>query len=78
VLQRLAAHISDALERATACQQSAKEAATPELKAEYQKMADRWQLLARSFQFVESLERFLIDSRNPERSPSNNATNRGG
>jgi hypothetical protein len=63
VLQRLDEHIANALERAAAAERRAADATDPELRLDNERMALSWRLLARSFQFVESLERFLIDSR---------------
>jgi hypothetical protein len=63
VLQNLGEHIANALERAVAADQRARNATDPELRLENERMARSWRLLARSFQFVQSLERFLIDSR---------------
>jgi hypothetical protein len=63
VLQRLDEHIANALERAAAAERRAADATDPELRLDNERMALGWRLLARSFQFVESLESFLIDSR---------------
>jgi hypothetical protein len=62
VLQRLSEHIANALERAAAADRRAADATDPELRLDNERMAQAWRLLARSFQFVESLEKFLIDS----------------
>jgi len=64
VLQRLGEHIANALERAAAAQRRAADATDIELKLDNERMAESWRLLARSFQFVESLESFLLDSHN--------------
>jgi hypothetical protein len=63
VLQRLSEHIANALDRAAAADRRAADAKDPELRLDNERMAQTWRLLARSFQFVESLEKFLIDSR---------------
>ena len=62
MLQKLEDHIK-------ACRQRAKEATNraamltdPALKAEYTALADQWTHLAQSYEFSESLERFLLDS----------------
>jgi len=47
------------LERAAAAEQRACDAKDVELRAEHLGMADRWRKLARSFEFVESVNRFL-------------------
>jgi uncharacterized protein with PIN domain len=62
MLQRLQVHISVCLDRASDADERAKQASDPASKAEHLEMARRWRHLARSYEFVESLERFLIDS----------------
>ena len=62
VLQKLNDHIVSALERAAAADQRAADATDPELRLDNERLAGSWRLLARSFQFVESLEKFLLDS----------------
>jgi hypothetical protein len=62
VLQKLNDHIVSALERAAAADKRAADATDPELRVDNERMAESWRLLARSFQFVESLEKFLLDS----------------
>jgi DNA repair exonuclease SbcCD ATPase subunit len=62
MLQRLQAHISACLDHALDAEERAKQASDPASKAEHSEMARRWRHLARSYEFVESLERFLIDS----------------
>ena len=62
VLQRLGVHIADALERAEAAERRARDAIDPALRLDNERMAQSWRRLARSYQFVESLEKFLIDS----------------
>lgn len=62
MLQKLGEHIANALERAAAADQRARDATNPELRLDNERMGDSWRLLARSFQFVESLEQFLIDA----------------
>ena len=63
MLQKLGDQIAHALDRAHETEQRAAETADPELKASYQDIARRYRRLAESFQFVESLERFLMDAR---------------
>jgi hypothetical protein len=62
VLQKLGEHIANALERAAAAERRAVDATDSELRLDNERMADSWRLLARSFQFVESLQNFLVDS----------------
>jgi hypothetical protein len=62
VLQKLDEHIANALEWARAADQRARDATDPQLQLDNERLAQSWRLLARSFQFVGSLEQFLIDS----------------
>jgi hypothetical protein len=52
---------SGALEKAAAADQRARDTADQEVRLDNERLAQSWRLLARSFQFVESLEQFLID-----------------
>jgi hypothetical protein len=63
VLQKCSDQIANALERAAAAEQRARDAVEPEYRSDNERMAESWRLLARSFQYVESLEKFLIDSK---------------
>jgi hypothetical protein len=63
VLQKCSDQIANALERAAAAEQRARDAVEPEYRLDNERMAESWRLLARSFQYVESLEKFLIDSK---------------
>jgi hypothetical protein len=62
VLQQLGEHIANALECAAEAERRAQTTTDPELRADNVRMARTWRLLARSFQFIESLEQFLMDS----------------
>jgi hypothetical protein len=62
VLQRLGDHIEACLKRASDAERRAVEVADPDLKADYLALAAQWTHLARSYEFAESLERFLLDS----------------
>jgi hypothetical protein len=62
VLQRLEDHIKACLKRASDAERRAAEVADPDLKADYLALAAQWTHLARSYEFSESLERFLLDS----------------
>src|SRR5262249_12781238 len=63
VLQKLGAHIRACLDLAAEADQRAKETSDPIWKAEHSEMARRWRHFARSYLFIETLERFLLDSR---------------
>jgi hypothetical protein len=62
VLQRLGDHIKACKQRAIDAQRRAEKTNDPALKAEYSALGDQWAHLARSYEFAESLERFLLDS----------------
>jgi hypothetical protein len=67
MLQKLNDHIRACLERAAAAEERAARETDPELKAEHLAMAKQWSYLARSYEFVESLERFLLDTERAKR-----------
>jgi hypothetical protein len=62
MLQRLGDHIAACLQLAAAAEQRAAEATDPRLRVDNERMAASWRHLARSYEFVESLERFLLDA----------------
>ena len=62
MLQKLEDHIKACLKRASDAERRAAEVADPDLKADYLALAAQWIHLARSYEFSESLERFLLDS----------------
>jgi hypothetical protein len=53
--------IADALERAAAADQRAREATDPQDRLDKERLAKKWRELACSYEHAESLERFLID-----------------
>lgn len=59
VLLKLGAHISNCLERADNADRRAFESTDPTIRSDNELLAQSWRHLARSYQFVESLERFL-------------------
>jgi hypothetical protein len=62
VLQNLGEHIRACRENAAKAERRAVEVTEPDRKAEYLALAQQWTHLARSYEFAESLERFLLDS----------------
>lgn len=62
MLQKLGDHIEACLDYAKKAERRAEETTDPELKADYLALAGQWTHLARSYEFAESLERFLLDS----------------
>jgi hypothetical protein len=63
MLRQLGEHIANALERAAAAERRAMGAIDPKLRLDHEQIALSWRLLARSFQFVERLDSFLVNSR---------------
>ena len=61
VLQRLSGQISDCLERAADAERRAAATTDPGLRHDYEHIARTWRQLAASYQFSETLERFLLD-----------------
>src|SRR5262245_32631080 len=51
------------MERAADCRQRAEQTMDPALKADLLDMETRWADLARNYEFVESLERFVLSAR---------------
>ena len=62
MLQHLGDYIANCLVRAADAEQRAAEASSEDMRIDNERMAKSWRHLARSYQFVESLERFLLDS----------------
>ncbi|MGB6797570.1 MAG: hypothetical protein WBE48_13670 [Xanthobacteraceae bacterium] len=61
MLQKLGDHITNCLTRAEDADRRGLEIPDSEAKAETARMAKAWRHLARSYEFIESLERFLLD-----------------
>jgi hypothetical protein len=70
MLQRLEEEIRHCYERAANCRQRADITADPQLKADLLMMELSWIRLAKSFEFSQSLERFLSDGGKPPKLPS--------
>jgi hypothetical protein len=62
MLLRLSQHIAACFERAREADARAAKSGDPAQKTEYEAIARSWRNLARSYEFVESLERFLLDA----------------
>lgn len=62
-MQKLGDHIADALAHAAAAEQLSAAAADQSMCADYEALAKCWRHLAESYQFVETLERFLLDGK---------------
>jgi len=62
MLQKLQPHIAECVERAADCRRRAMESEDPARRRELSDFERTWLHLARSYEFVESLERFLLDA----------------
>jgi hypothetical protein len=62
VLLKLSGHISNCLERAANADDRALQSADAATRSDNELLAQSWRHLARSYQFVESLERFLSET----------------
>ena len=72
MLQTLSHHIKACLDRSADAERRAKASNDADMKAAYMQIADRWLVLARSYGFVESLERFLFNNDHIRRLESRN------
>jgi len=63
MLQKLSHHIAACLERAADCRRRAEQTTDAAMKADLLDMEARWTHLAGSYEFVESLERFVLSAR---------------
>jgi len=61
MLQKLGDHIKACLSRAEACRLAAEKASDAEVRKQLTELALQWEHAARSYEFIESLERFLLD-----------------
>jgi hypothetical protein len=52
MLQKRSKRIADALERAAAADQCAREATDPALRSDFERMARDWRMVARSLEFL--------------------------
>jgi len=62
MLQVLAEHIGACRNRSTEARQRANEATDPSMKADFLQMEQRWLQLAQTYEFVQGVEAFLLDS----------------
>ena len=60
-LQRLGDHISACLQRADECRQAAASETDERVRTQLLEMERQWRHVAKSYEFIESLERFLLD-----------------
>lgn len=69
VLQKLSDHISQCFTRAADAERRAAVTADPIMREDYEGIARSWRHLAASYQFTESLERFLLDRDHAKQRP---------
>ena len=62
MLQKLGERIADCLAQAADAERRAAQTSDETIRVDNEKMARSWRLLASSYQFTESLERFLLDA----------------
>jgi len=74
MLQKLAQRIVASYDRAADCRRRAEQAADPVVSAEFRDLEKSWAHLARSYEFVESLERFLLTGAKPQIEPHDDTT----
>ena len=67
MLQKLSDHIAHCLAQANVAELRASEASNQTVSGDYERLAQSWRHLASSYQFVETLERFLLDAERPSR-----------
>ena len=78
MLQKLGDHIAHCLANASLTELRASEASNETLRADYDSLAKTWRHLASSYQFVESLERFLLDADKARRAQPREPANENG
>ena len=61
MLQKLGDHIQNCLRHAERCRLAAESEKNIRVKAQLESLAEQWQHVARTYEFVVSLEKFLLD-----------------
>jgi hypothetical protein len=61
MLQKLGDHIKACLSRAEACKIAAEKTSDAEVRKHLTELGLQWEHVAKSYEFIESLERFLLD-----------------
>jgi len=74
MLQKLGAQIADCWARAEEAERRASDATDPAVRADHERIAKSCRHLARSYEFVESLERFLLDAERAKAAVSHGRT----
>jgi len=70
MLAELSDHVSECIDRAADTERRAREATDPQLRQDLLDIAKRWRHLAESYQFVESLDRFIVEQKSQRVSKS--------
>ena len=63
MLAKLSDHVTECVARAADTERRAREATDSQLRQDLFDIARRWRHLAESYQFVESLDRFIVDQK---------------
>jgi len=61
MLHKSSDHVTDCIVRATDTERRAREATDSQLRQDLLDIARRWRHLAESYQFVDSLDRFIVE-----------------
>ena len=64
MLQKLGDHIAACRDRANTCMAASTTETDPRLRTQLVDLAQQWEHVAKTYEFVASLERFLIDQQN--------------
>jgi hypothetical protein len=64
MLQKLGDHINACLQRAEQCKDAAASETDERVRSQLLDMEQQWRHVAKSYEFIESLERFLLDQQN--------------
>ena len=62
MLQKLGDHITACLKRADQCKAAGKAATDPVVQSQLSDLEVQWRHVAKSYEFIASLERFLVDA----------------
>jgi hypothetical protein len=63
MLAELSDHVTECIARAADTERRAREATDSQLRQDLLDIAKRWRHLAESYQFVESLDRFIVEQK---------------
>ena len=70
MLHKLSDHVTECIARAADTERRAREATDSQLRQDLFDIARRWRHLAESYQFVESLDRFIVEQKPHHQSKS--------